>query len=101
LWLAGVLLAAVGFAVLAGAVALAHLHLYVTLPVAAGAAALGVALGSLGVLVVRRQDERMRLERMRREDRLRRVRAYREAARHEPYLGEGGRREPFIRRDAA
>lgn len=101
LWLAGMLLAAAGLAVLAGAIALAYLQLYATLPVAAGFAMLGVALGSLGVLLVRRQAERLRLERMRREDRLRRVRLYREAARQEPCLGEGGRREPFIGRDAA
>jgi len=54
-------------------------------------ALVGVVLGSIGVLVVQRQAERMRLEKRRTEDRLRRVHLYRESARAEPFIGPASR----------
>jgi len=54
-------------------------------------ALVGVVLGSIGVLVVQRQAERIRLEKRRTEDRLRRVHLYRESARAEPFIGPASR----------
>jgi membrane protein implicated in regulation of membrane protease activity len=73
-----------------------------TLNVAAAIALAAVALGGLGVLLARRQSELMRRERMRREDRLRRVHLYRDEARREPFLGPGaaGRQDSRPRRVA-
>ena len=58
-----------------------------SLQLAIGLAVLGVALGSLGMLVISRQAARISKERQRIEDRLRRVHAYRDAARREPFIG--------------
>jgi len=54
-------------------------------------ALVGVVLGSIGVLVVQRQADRMSLEKRRTEDRLRRVHLYRESARAEPFIGPASR----------
>ena len=60
-----------------------------SLHIAMAAALLGVALGSLGMLIARWQAVRINVERRRMEDRLRRVRQYRDASRLEPYIGPG------------
>lgn len=54
-------------------------------------ALVGVVLGSIGVLVVQRQADRISLEKRRTEDRLRRVHLYRENARAEPFIGPASR----------
>ena len=54
-------------------------------------ALVGVVLGSIGVLVVQRQADRMTLEKRREEDRLRRVHLYRASARAEPFIGPAAR----------
>jgi len=54
-------------------------------------ALVGVVLGSIGVLVVQRQADRMSLEKRQTEDRLRRVHLYRESARAEPFIGPASR----------
>ena len=50
---------------------------------------LGVAVGSLGVLVARRQADRISVERRGAEDRLRRAHHYRDDGRVEPFIGAG------------
>ena len=50
---------------------------------------LGVAVGSLGVLVARRQADRISVERRGAEDRLRRAHLYRSEGRIEPFIGPG------------
>ncbi len=57
------------------------------LNVAIALAAAGALIGSLGVLIVQRQTERLRREAMKRDDRLRRVHLYRADARREPFIG--------------
>lgn len=83
LWLVGMALAAAGLVLLLSPAALliwAGESRY-----AAMAAALaGVTLGSLGILIVRRQAARIAAEKRRAEDRLRRVHLYRDGARREP-----------------
>jgi hypothetical protein len=58
-----------------------------SLHIAMVVALLGVALGSLGVLIAR--SARISVEKRRVEDRLRRVHEYRDAARLEPFIGPG------------
>ncbi|HEX6265438.1 MAG TPA: hypothetical protein VFZ81_00915 [Burkholderiales bacterium] len=60
-----------------------------SLHIAMAAALLGVALGSLGMLIVRWQAARISVERRRVQDRLRRVHQYRDASRLEPFFGPG------------
>jgi hypothetical protein len=60
-----------------------------SLHLAMAVALLGVALGSLGVLIARGQTARIRVDKMRMQDRLRRVQGYRDAARLEPFIGPG------------
>jgi hypothetical protein len=84
-WLAGMALAAAGFVLLLSPAAL--LVWAGEVRYAAMAAALaGVTLGSLGVVVVRRQAARIAAEKRRAEDRLRRVHLYRDSARREPFI---------------
>lgn len=47
----------------------------------------GVAVAALGALIARRQKARLHAVKRRREDRLRRVRQYRENSRVEPFIG--------------
>jgi hypothetical protein len=58
-----------------------------SLQLAMGLAGLGVALGSLGVLMISRQAARLSEEKRSIEDRLRRVHVYRDDARREPFIG--------------
>ena len=105
IWLFGAALVACGLLLLSAlagfvarpAIAAPLLELLSALPpawrsplhVAAALAASGVGLGALGVLITRRQAGRLRRERMREQDRLRRVHVYRAEARREPYIGPG------------
>jgi hypothetical protein len=72
------------------------------LHVATAAGLLSAALACVGALVARRQAERIREDRRRAADRLRRVHLYREDARREPFLGEAhGESNPLAGRRAA
>jgi ABC-type Fe3+ transport system permease subunit len=65
------------------AAALTSLH------IAMLATLLGLALGSFGALIARRQMARIHVEKRRVQDRLRRVPQYRDDARSEPFIGPG------------
>lgn len=59
----------------------------------------GVVLGSLGVLIVRRQRAQISVEQMRAEDRLRRVHLYRDDGRLEPFIGPANSGSPSVSTD--
>jgi hypothetical protein len=79
----GAVLRPVDYALLGSPAWLTRLHIGMAIAV------LGVAVGSSGVVMVRRQSTRISVERMRLEDRLRRTNLYGDDGRLEPFIGPG------------
>jgi hypothetical protein len=68
--------------------------LLTTLNIAIAFAVIGIGLAALGGLLASWQTALLAEERRRREDRLRRVRIYRDSARVEPFIGPGAHLQP-------